>query len=129
MKNAEIFQFRANATRSTLKRIRELQEQTAIANNVIARLQPSGNLSLAIRALCRDHRAPAELVLRSFGINERLVLVITQYRGVRQHDGFRNLSRVYGSGDIHILLQLLSRIRGRDASLQGPRIGIERSRN
>jgi hypothetical protein len=50
-------------TRSALQRIRELQEQTAIPNNVVARLQPAGDLGLAIHTFSHRYRTPAELIL------------------------------------------------------------------
>src|SRR6185369_7569483 len=71
-------------TQSALQRIRELQEQTAIANNMIARLQPTGDFGLTIDAFSHCHRTPAELVLRSFGVNEGLVLVVPQDGRIRQ---------------------------------------------
>ena len=47
---------------SVLQRIRELQEQAAVADNFVARRKPLQNLRFAVLALADLHRAPAELV-------------------------------------------------------------------
>ena len=56
----EYFLFRASE--SALQRVRKLQEQTAVSDDLIPGLEPAGHLGLPIQAFTQCYRSPAELV-------------------------------------------------------------------
>src|SRR5271156_3723682 len=117
------------AIRLTLQRVCKLQEQAAISDDPVARFQPAENLRLSIQAFPECHGTSAELILRRHGINKGLVLVIAQYCSIRKRNGITDNARVYGSHDVHILLQFLAGIVRLDARLQRTRVRIQRCRD
>src|ERR1700688_1564411 len=65
-----------------LQRIRKLQEQAAIPDDLVARFQPAGNLSLPIQTFSERHRTSAKLIRRHGGVNKRLVFRVAQHCGI-----------------------------------------------
>jgi hypothetical protein len=45
-----------------LQRVRKLQEQAAISDDLVTSFQPAGNLRLSVQAFSERHRASAKLV-------------------------------------------------------------------
>src|SRR5271167_2936212 len=86
--------FQACTLRLALQRVRKLQEQAAISDDLVASFQPAGNLRLSIQAFSKGHGASAKLVRRGRGINKRLVLGIAQDSSIREHNGMRDGARV-----------------------------------
>jgi hypothetical protein len=66
-------------TTLALQRVRKLQEQAAIADDVVARIQTGGNLGLPLKAFSQRDRSPAKLVCVDLSVNKRLILAVAQY--------------------------------------------------
>ena len=68
-----------------LQGILELQEQAAVADDVLAFLQAAGDLRAAVLAVADFHEAPRELI-RDAGlhVDERLVFRVAQARRRRE---------------------------------------------
>src|ERR1700733_9957029 len=105
------------AIRLALQRVRKLQEQAAISNDLVARLQSACNLGLSIQALPQRHRASSKLVRRCRDVNKRLVFVIAEDGSVRKRNGVGDHTSVYGRYHVHVFLQLRAGIVCLDAGL------------
>jgi len=90
--------------RLTLQRVRKLQEQAAISDDLVTRFQPAENFRLSIQAFTERNRASAKLVRRCRGINKRLVLRIAQDRCIRERNRILNRTRVNSRNHVHIFL-------------------------
>src|SRR5277367_5467904 len=93
--------------RLALQRVRKLQEQAAISDDLVTRFQPASNLRLTIQTLSECYRASAKLVRRCRGINKRLVLGIAQDGRIRERNGILDRARVHGSNHVHIFFELV----------------------
>src|SRR5579864_4088055 len=71
------------AALSVLQRISKLEKQAAIADYPVSNGNALHDLPLAILARAQFHVASAKLVCAFCDINERLIIVITQNRSVR----------------------------------------------
>src|SRR5579872_775258 len=110
-----------------LQRIRKLQEQAAIPDDLVASFQPAGNLRLPIHTLPERHRTSAKLVRGNGGVNKRLVLGVAQNCGIGKRYGMGNRAGIYTRYNVHVFLKFFARIVGLDACLQRPRARIQRS--
>src|SRR5271167_4631428 len=90
---------------SALERVRKLQEQAAISNHPIARLQATGNLRLSVETFSERNRSSPELIRRCRRIYKGLILAIAQHGRIRQGNRIRNRTGVYGRDHEHIFLQ------------------------
>ena len=112
-----------------LQRVRKLQEQAAVSDNPVARLEAAGDLRLSFLAFAESDRTHSELIRRQLGVNERLIFAVAQNRGIGHGDRILDRSRLDRRGHVHVFLQLFTRIVGLYAGLQSPRSGIEGSCN
>src|SRR5262249_47871491 len=71
------------AVASVLKRVGEVQEQAAVADDSVSGRKPTQDLCLAVLALADGDGAAGELVLAGRDVNERLVFVIAQDGRIR----------------------------------------------
>src|ERR1019366_4817173 len=85
-----------------LQRVRKLQEQAAISDDLVASFQAAGNLRLSVQAFSERNCASAKLARSCRGIDKRLVLAIAQYSGIRERNSIRDRARVYGRHYVHI---------------------------
>src|SRR5271170_2580332 len=92
------------AIRLALQRVRKLQEQATISDDMVARFQSAGNLRSPIQAFPERHRASAKLVRRCRGINKRLVLAIAKNGCIRKRNGVGDRARIHSRHYVHVFL-------------------------
>src|SRR5665811_132654 len=85
-----------------LQRVRKLQEQAAISNNAISGVQSGLNLGLSLNAVPESDGAPAKLFVSRLNINERLVLTVPQYGGIRHCNGVLDRAGIHRRHHVHI---------------------------
>src|SRR5579862_858238 len=108
-----------------LQRVRKLQEQAAVSDDLVARFQPAGDLRLPVQTFSECHRTSAKLVRGCSGVNKRLVLGVAENCGIRKRNSVGDRARVYSRYNVHVFLEFFARIAGLDARLQRPRAGVK----
>src|SRR5208337_3960212 len=84
---AKVLELFKNPIRLALQRVRKLQEQAAISDDLVASFQPAGYLGRSVQAFSKGHGASAKLVRGRLRIDKRLVLTVAQDSGIRERNG------------------------------------------
>src|SRR5208282_4856829 len=96
----------------TLQRVRKLQEQAAISDDVITGIESRCNLGLSLEAFTQSDGAPSKLIRICLDVHEGLVFTVTQNGGIRYCNSVLDGARIHRCDHIHVLLQLLTGIAG-----------------
>src|ERR1700678_542650 len=75
--------FQSSCVDLALQVVCKLQEQAAISDHSIARLQAAGNLRLSVQAFSESNCPSAKLVRTGRSVDKRLILAIAQNSRIR----------------------------------------------
>src|SRR5579859_1740327 len=104
--------------------LHELQEQTTLDDNLVARRETGDGFVLIPDAAAQGNPTPRETVIRGCQINEGEIFVVAQDRGRRHQQPGLLAARMDQNTDVHLLLQNAFWILRDDADADGARVGI-----